>query len=78
MEVFNVVLTPENLFIKDYRTNRVVEQSLKEVPPSVLMSVQHYIQKASLFKHNSKSNYVARKITIESGSNFDRWVKRKS
>lgn len=78
MEEFNVVLTPENLFIKDYRTSRVVEQPLNSVPPSVLYSVQRYLEDQAIFKLSSKSHYTASRITTESGSALDRWVKRKS
>lgn len=78
MEVFNVVLTPKDIFIKDYRTNKVVEQSLDSIPPSVLYSVQHYIESATILKSPFKPVYTARRITTESGTALDRWVKRKS
>lgn len=78
MEVFNVVLTPENVFIKDHRTKRVVEQSLKEVPPSILYSIQLGLERAILLKSPFKPTYVIRDIKTESGSSLDRWVKRKS
>lgn len=78
MEEFNVVLTPENLFVKDYRTNKVVEQPLKEVPPSILYSIQTSLENAILLRSSFRPTYIARKIKTESGTAFDRWVKRKS
>ena len=78
MERFNVILTPDTLVIKDYRTNKIVEKSLKTVPPSVLISVKYSLENATILKSSFKPDYMARNIITESGTAFDRWVKRSS